>query len=432
MNRVEETPRDEQAEASVIGAALLTRAAAAEAVETLTVDDFYVPRYAIVFDAIRGLHGEAKPTDMIAVSDELHRRGELVKVGGFPLLSDLAGAVPTAANVGYYAEIVQERAILRRLMEAGDAIAATAVDGAAVPDEAVERARALVDSVSDRVVSTVSWIGDGTQRVFEAWRGEVSSATPTQWDLLNGFIGGLRPGAFYVIGARPASGKTTVGLNLAAHYAGLGQSVGFVSLEMTADELLQRLYAAEATVHLSGLLDGKLSASAWEAVGAVQEKITSMPLSVYDSAGSLAQVLSYARTLHRRGDLGLLVVDYLQLMKGDGRAESRQVEVSEFSRSLKLLAKELRIPVIALSQLNRESAGRKSGEPKISDLRESGSLEQDADVVLLLHRDQDRSPLKLKVIVAKNRHGRQGDFTLAWEGQYARASEMAWSPTALL
>lgn len=430
MSKLDEAPRDEQAEASVLGAAMMSRAAVSKAVESLQAADFYVPKYAEIFDAIVALSSRAEPVDPITVSDELARSGSLVKLGGAVALHQLVESVPTAANVGYYVDIVSDRAVLRRLMEAGDRISAHAVAGSGTVDEAVESARTLVDSVSSRVVRDVHWIGDGLAGTFDELRGGATSVVPTQWSNLNGFIGGLRPGALYVIGARPGVGKTVVGLNLAAHCAE-SQAIGFASLEMSEDELRKRLLASTATVRLASLLDGSLGSMDWEALSAVEAEVRALRLSVFDSASSLSQVLSYARTLHRRGGLGLLVVDYLQLMTGDGRAESRQVEVSQFSRALKLLAKELQIPVIALSQLNRDSTGRKGGEPRISDLRESGSLEQDADVVLLLHRDTERKPRELKIIVAKNRHGRPGEVSLSWEGEYARAVELPFYPTAL-
>lgn len=431
MAREDEVPRDERAEASVLGAAMLSKHAAAEAVEALSVPDFYVPKYGTVFEAVRSIVARAEPVDAITVSDELHRTGDLTKIGGPAILHELATAVPTASNAAYYIEIVAERAVLRRLMEAGDRIAAEAVTGTGTVDQVVESARSIVDGVSRRVVRDVAWIGEGLHRMFEALRGGQVEMTPTPWDQLNRYIGGLRPGALYIIGARPAVGKTVIGLNLAAGFTDHG-AVGFVSLEMTEDELRKRLLASEGTVHLSGLLDGRLSTGDWEALAAVEPKVAAMRLSVYDSAEQLSQVLSYARTLHRKGDLKLLVIDYLQLLSGDGRAESRQQEVSQFSRALKALAKELRIPIVALAQLNRESAGRKTGEPKVSDLRESGAIEQDADAVILLHRDEERKPGVIKIIVGKNRQGQPGSFTLTWEGRYARAVSMPWSPTALL
>ena len=431
MAREDEAPRDEHSEAAVLGAAMLSRAAATEALEGLTGDDFYVPRYAIVFDAIRELVSRSEPVDAITVGDELQRTGELGKLGGPVLLHELTEQVPTASNARYYIDIVAERAVMRRLMFAGDQIAAAAVAGEGAVDDAVESARALVDGVSRRVVRDVSWIGEGLASTFEQLRVGAAPADPTPWAKLNGYIGGLRPGALYVVGARPGVGKTVIGLQLAAGAATHG-TAGFVSLEMSEEELRRRLLASQASVHLAGLLDSNLTDSDWAKLDAAGEAVQALRLSVYDQAASLSQVLSYARTLHRRGGLSCLVVDYLQLLTGDGRAESRQVEVSAFSRALKLLAKELQIPVVALSQLNRESAGRKGGEPKISDLRESGSLEQDADVVLLLHREAERKPNELKVIVAKNRHGRPGDFTLNWEGKYARATELAWDPTAII
>lgn len=425
-------PRDEQAEASVLGAALLTRAAAAVAVETLSVDDFYVPKHGQVFEAIRGLVSRSEPVDAITVGDELQRRGDLLKVGGPAFVHQLAEEVPTAANVEFYAEIVRERAIARRLLGAGLKIVEAAAGAVDDVDALVESARAEVDRVSPRVHRHTGWVGDDLPGLWGELAGGVVQVEPTGWGVLDNFIGGFRPGDLYVLGARPGVGKSVVALNLAAALAARGITVGFASLEMSAGELEKRLLSAEASVHLASVLDARVGASEWERLEAVRGRVAGMRLSFFDGAASLAQVLSYARTLHREGGLGLLVVDYLQLLAGDGRAENRQVEVSQFSRALKLLARELQIPVLALSQLNRGPAARKGGEPLISDLRESGSLEQDASVVLLLHRDEERAASKLKVIVAKNRHGRSGELTLQWEGKFARAVEMPWSPTALL
>lgn len=429
---IDAIPRDEAAEAAVLGAAMWSRDAAAEAVESLAPADFYSPRNEAVFEALAALVARSEPTDVIAVSDELQRRGELRKWGGPAFLHQMDGEVRSAYSVGHYIAIVRERAVLRRLFEAGRAISQAALDGAGEADAIVEAARARVDSVSPRTVRATHWIGETLPELWAELTSGVQVLERTGWDALDNLIGGLRPGALYVLGARPGAGKTAVALNLAAAVAARGPVVGYASLEMGEAELQRRLLAAEGSVHLSGLLDGKLTDSDWERLGVVRPKVDAMRLAVLDDAASLSRVLSFARTLHRQGGLGLLVVDYLQLMRGDGRAESRQVEVSEFSRALKLLAKELRVPVLALSQLNRESAGRKGGEPRISDLRESGSLEQDADVVLLLHRDEEHASAKLKVIVAKNRHGRVGEVGLHWEGRFARAVSMQWSPTALL
>lgn len=425
-------PRDEHAEASVLGAALLSRTAAAIAVESLIASEFYVPKHGLVFDAVRALVSRSEPVDAITVGDELQRTDSLAKVGGPAFLHQLAGDVPTASNVEFYVEIVRDRAVARRLLGAGLSIVRAATGAVADVDALVESARAEVDSVSPRVHRHTGWVGDDLAALWqELSNGEVQVES-TGWGALDSFIGGFRPGDLYVLGARPGVGKSVVALNLAASLAGRGHTVGFASLEMSKAELEKRLLSAEASVHLAGMLDANLSASDWDRMNVARERIAGMRLAFYDAAASLSQVLSFARTMHREGKLGLLVVDYLQLLTGDGKAESRQVEVSQFSRSLKLLARELHIPVLALSQLNRESAGRKGGEPRISDLRESGSLEQDASVVLLLHRDEERAPSKLKVIVAKNRHGRSGEATLQWEGRFARAVEMPWSPTALL
>lgn len=425
-------PRDEHAEASVLGAAMLQRAAAAVAVEALVAQDFYLPKFELVFEAIRELVSRSEPVDPITVTDELQRRGDLVRVGGPGVLHQLAGDVPTAANIEFYAEIVKDRAIARRLMAAGVRIVESAAGAVEDVDALVESARAEVDRVSPRVKRRTGWVGDDLAGLWSELAGGVMEVEPTGWGALDNFIGGFRPGDLYVLGARPGVGKSVVALNVAASLAARGITVGFASLEMSAAELEKRLLSAESSVHLASVLDARISPTEWEQLDSVRERIAGWRLSFFDGAASLAQVMSYARTLHREGGLGLLVVDYLQLLDGSGKAENRQIEVSQFSRSLKLLARELQIPVLALSQLNRESAGRKGGEPKLTDLRESGSLEQDASVVLLLHRDEERAASKLKVIVAKNRHGRSGEVSLQWEGRFARAVEMPWSPTALL
>ncbi len=432
MSRDDLIPRNEAAELAVLGGALWDPAGAAEAIEMLSPSDFYVPKHEVVFEAISALQARTEPTDAIAVSDELKRRGDLGRVGGPAFVHQLTDGVVSAAAVGFHAEIVREQAILRRLMLAGDAIAQRAIEGVGETDAIVENARALIDGVSPRTVRSTHWIGESIPQLLREIEAGDVQVTPTGWDPVDRFIGGLRPGAFYVVGARPGVGKTVVALNLATQVARGGATVGYASLEMGEGELQKRLLAAEGTVHLSGLLDGKLGAQDWERTRLAEQAVAGMRLAVIDDAATLARVLSFARTLHRQGGLGLLVVDYLQLLVGDGRAESRQVEVSQFSRALKMLARELQIPVVALSQLNRDSTGRKGGEPRISDLRESGSLEQDADVVLLLHRDEEHSPSKLKVIVAKNRHGRTAEASLAFEGQFARVVTMPWSPTALL
>lgn len=424
-----QAPRDVDAEAAVLGAAMLSKRALSVVIERLTASDFYLPKHSVVFQAISGLHSRLEPVDAITVNGELARAGELDKLG-VTLVHELVDRVPHLGGVDAWVDSVLDLAKRRRLMVAGERIVASAASGEGVTDDLVESARGLVDGVSSEIVAGRP-TGENLAGLFADLRGEGGSFVPTPWQYLNKYIGGLRPGALYILGARPGAGKTVVALNLAAHMAE-SSAVGFASLEMGEDELQKRLFASLGSVHLQSLVDSSLTASDWERVERASEKIRNLRLFVNDSASTLTQVVSFARSLHRRGDLGLFVVDYLQLMRGNARAESRQIEVSEFSRTLKLLAKELKIPVLALSQLNRASTARRGGEPQIADLRESGSLEQDADVVLLLHRDQERKPLHLKMIVAKNRHGRTAELTLDWEGQFARVSQIPWSPTSAL
>lgn len=422
-----ELPANYEAERSVLGGLLLDPSYLNDV--AAVIDDpaaFYDPKHEAIYRAILQIVATGGRPDAVTVTDFLTKSGELGKWQRPTICHELTADVVSPVLAVAHASVIADAAIRRRLAIAGQAIADDAVAGIGRPDELVEKARKLVDESSHRVVLDTGYLfGAVDEIVHELQQGE-AQVTRTGWNALNGLIGGLRPGALYIVGARPGVGKTVVGLNLAVKFAGLG-SVGFVSLEMSRSELVKRAISAEAGVKLSALIDGRTSIVDMEMINSVKSVVDSWRLSILDNAESLSQILLYARTLHRKGDLKLLVVDYLQLMRGDRKAESRQQEVSEFSRALKLLAKELQIPVVALSQLNRESANRKNNEPLISDLRESGSLEQDADVVILLHREKTKAR-RLKMIVAKNRQGRQGEVTLNFEGEFCRIVDKPFDP----
>ncbi|MFB9283138.1 replicative DNA helicase [Pseudoclavibacter helvolus] len=425
---------NEEAERSVLGAVMLHPDAIWEVRDVLSPADFHDPKLEVVAAAIWRLTDRSEPCDVIAVSQELvadHR----VDV---TLVHDLAGGTPTWVNADYWAGIVREDALRRKLVESAARIGGLASDGTPAA-EAIDAARAIVDAIGNTDPGRAGVIGDS----FGQWLNDLHEqpryvATPW-WDI-NELVGGLRATTLTVIGARPGQGKSVVGLQLALELAKVGD-VAFVSLEMSRDDIMNRLVAQLANVPLGALVNHQVSQPLEANIHQVAERIRSLPIHVAtsDEVQTLAQVKAYARSVAREAaragrQFAGVVVDYLQLMTSGGQVESRQVEVAGFSRALKMLAQDLDAPIIALAQLNRgnQKLGTKARKPQLSDLRESGAIEQDADVVLLLHRDERDAPHDLEVIVAKNRHGKQGTATLDWQGQFARALSREWDPTRFI
>ncbi|MCG2800578.1 MAG: replicative DNA helicase [Cellulomonas sp.] len=383
-------PQDLDAERSVLGGMMISKDAIADVVEQLRGSDFYRPAHEAIYDAVTDLYGRGEPADAVTVADELTKRGDLVRVGGAPYLHTLIAAVPTAANAGYYARIVRERAVLRRLVEAGTRIVQLGygADGGDV-DELVNNAQAEVYAVTERRASEdylpLSAIITGTVDEIESvgQRGGVMHGVPTGFADLDKLTNGLHPGQMIVLAARPAIGKSTLGIDIARSASikhGL-TSVVF-SLEMSRNEITMRLLSAEAKVHLQKMRTGQMNEDDWRKVASTMGRISEAPLFIDDSPNmSLMEIRAKCRRLKQRHDLKLVVIDYLQLMSSGKRVESRQQEVSEFSRALKLLAKELEVPVIAISQLNRGPEQRTDKKPQMSDLRESGCLTADTMVL---------------------------------------------------
>ena len=432
-------PQDISAEQSVLGGMMLSKDAIADVVEHLKGVDFYKPAHELVYEAILDLYGRGEPADAVTVAAELTKRGEIGRVGGAPYLHTLISMVPTAANAGYYARIVRERAVLRRLVEAGTRIVQLgyAADGGDV-DDLVNNAQAEVYAVTEQRTSedyaVLADILNGTMEEIEAAgnRGDGMVGVPTGFIELDRLTNGLHPGQMIVLAARPAIGKSTLALDIArAASIKHGLTSAIFSLEMTRNEITMRLLSAEARVALQNMRKGQMRDEDWQKLAATMGKISSAPLFIDDSPNmSLMEIRAKCRRLKQRHDLKLVVVDYLQLMSSGKRVESRQQEVSEFSRALKLLAKELEVPVIAISQLNRGSEQRTDKKPMLSDLRESGAIEQDADVVILLHREdfyERESPRagEADFIVAKHRNGPTDTIVVAFQGQYARFVDMA-------
>ncbi len=433
-------PNDIAAEQSVIGAMLLSKDAIADVVEVVREGDFYRPAHQTIFSAILDLYGKGEPADAVTVAAELTKAGEIARIGGATYLHTLVSMVPTAANGGYYGRIVREQAILRRLVEAGTRIVHMGYSGTGDVDDMVDRAQAEVYDVTDRRTSEDylplrEIMGEALNEIEAiSNRGGEMIGVPTGFIELDKLTNGLHPGQLVIVAARPALGKSTLGLDI-CRAASIKHGLASVifSLEMSRNEIVMRLLSAEAQVPLHHMRAGTMSDADWTKLASRMGTVSEAPLFIDDSPNmTLMEIRAKCRRLKQRHDLRLVVVDYLQLMTSGKRVESRQQEVSEFSRSLKLLAKELEVPVIAISQLNRGAEQRTDKRPLLADLRESGSLEQDADVVVLLHREdayERESPRagEADFIVAKHRNGPTATVTVAFQGHYSRFVDMATS-----
>lgn len=431
-------PHDDVAEQSVLGGMLLSKDAIADVVESLRASDFYKPAHETIYEAILSLYGHGSPADAITVADELKKRGELTRVGGAAYIHTLIASVPTAANAQYYAEIVKEHAIMRRLIEAGTKIAQLGYANETEVDTLVDQAQAEIYAVTDGNAKedyvSFSEALEATMREIDANsnRPDGVYGVPTDFLELDELTGGLHGGQMIVIAARPGVGKSTLALDIARSAAiHHHMATVFFSLEMSRTELAMRILSAEGKISMGRLKKGDLDTEGWTNLATLQGRIDSAPLFIDDSPNmTLMEIRAKCRRLKQRNDLKLVVLDYLQLMSSGKKVESRQQEVSEFSRSLKLLAKELDVPVIALSQLNRGSEQRTDKRPMVSDLRESGSIEQDADMVILLHREDMYNPDSDRVgeadmIIAKHRGGPTRTIPLAFSGKYSRFNNMA-------
>ncbi|CAA9383522.1 MAG: Replicative DNA helicase (DnaB) [uncultured Propionibacteriaceae bacterium] len=430
-------PQDMAAEQCVLGAMLMSKDAIADVVEALRGADFYRPAHEQVYDAILDLYGRGEPADAITVADELTKRGEIGRVGGAPYLHTLLASVPVAANAGYYADIVREKGILRRLADASIRIGQMSYAAEGDVDQIVDRAQAEVYAVTDRRASEdykpLSELMQPTLDEMEAIssRGGQLAGVPTGFAEFDELTNGLHPGQMIIVAARPGCGKSTLGLDL-ARSASIkhGLTSAIFSLEMSQIEITMRLLSAEASIPLSHIRGGKMSDDDWHRVATKMGQVSEAPLFIDDSPNlTMMEIRAKARRLKQRHDLKLVVIDYIQLMTSGRKVESRQLEVSEFSRQLKLLAKELEVPVVALSQLNRGPEQRTDKKPILADLRESGSLEQDADMVVLLNRpdlydkESDRAG-EADFDVAKHRNGPTKMITVAFQGHYSRFTDM--------
>ncbi|WP_462187111.1 MULTISPECIES: replicative DNA helicase [unclassified Frankia] len=431
-------PHDLPAEQSVLGGMLLSKDAIADVVEVLQTGDFYRPAHGLVYEVIGDLYGRGEPADVISVAAELGRRDLLERVGGPAYMHTLISSVPTAANAGYYARIVAEKAVLRRLAEAGTRIVQLAYGAAPDVSDVVDRAQAAVYEVTERRTNEdylpLGELLNPALEEIESIQGHDGSLTgvPTGFVDLDELTNGLHGGQLWIVAARPAVGKSTLGLDFArAASIKNGMASVIFSLEMSRMEITMRLLSAEARVSLQNIRTGRLTDDDWGRLARRMGEVAEAPLFIDDSPHlTMMEVRAKARRLKQRNELRLVILDYLQLMSSPKKVENRQQEVSEISRSLKLLAKELDVPVVAISQLNRASEQRADKRPQVSDLRESGSLEQDADAVILLYREdtvekESARAGEADLIIAKHRNGPTGTVTVAFQGHYSRFVDMA-------
>jgi replicative DNA helicase len=411
-------PHNLEAEESVLGSMMLSGEAIASVVEIISSEDFYRSAHRKIFDTILSIYARGEPVDAITVVEELKRRQDIDGVGGPLVVYNLVELVPTPASAAYYARIVADHALLRRLIDAASRIMATAYSVPEDPRKAADEAEGLVYAVSrhqeqNQVVSARDLVDESMAALEHIQQRDSRFAgVPTGFQDLDELLSGLQKGNLIIVAARPGVGKSAFVTNLARNVAvDAGEPVVMFSLEMSRFEIGMRLLCGEARVPWDRVRSGRVATEEWTRLAEAAEVLHEAPMFIVDSGNvTIVDIRAKARRFRSsRQGLGVIVVDYLQLMSGHTRFDNRQQEVAEISRSLKLLAKELDIPVIAVSQLNRNPETRADKRPQLSDLRESGSLEQDADIVMFIHRDDsdDRPEVKGKadIVVAKHRNG---------------------------
>jgi replicative DNA helicase len=433
--------KDLEAEAAVLGSMMLSADATAQALERLQGGDFRRGAHQLVFEAISALANRNMPVDVVMVADELDKHHNLAKIGGALTLHDLIAGVPTATNVGYYIGQVIEASVTGHTISAGDRVKQIMGARHIDLDERVDAVRSAIDEATrlQASTSTAAAVADVVGPILDRFDSkEPVAGVTTGWADLDDLLTRLRPGQLIIVGARPGMGKSVVMVNMATHVRHkLGKPVLFASLEMSKDEIALRMIAALGRVNLTALQKGDLTDAGWASVARAQAQLAEYSDLIIDdnSAMTIAHLAAGIRRMRRNGMMpALVVVDYLQLMSSGKRSESRQVEVSDLSRSLKKLAGEFGIPIVVGCQLNRGPEQRTNKRPSKSDLRESGSLEQDADVVILLHREDAYEPEsaragEIELIVDKHRQGRTATITLAWQPHYARAMDFEPDPS---
>lgn len=439
-DKIRREPNSIEVEKAVLGSMLLDGAAVDIASEKLKDEDFYLDSHKLIFSAILDLYNFGKPVDILVLIDELERKKALEKIGGKEYLSSLLNNVSTAANVEYYANIVKEKSVLRNLIHSSTEIINNCYDSEESADAILDKAEQKIFDISDkRETKGFKQISDETHQTVERMQlffNEKKSVTGlrTGFTDFDSLTAGLQDSNLIIIAARPAMGKTSFCLNIAEHVAITEKKpVGIFSLEMSSEELVFRMICSQAKVSSHHVKTGFLSQKAWMPITNAAERLAESPIYIDDSPGlTVLEMKSRARKLKLNKGLSLIIIDYLQLMSGKtGKAEYRQQDVSEITRGLKMLAKDLKVPVIALSQLSRATEKRPDQRPQLSDLRESGSIEQDADLVAFLYREGYYKPdipdltNKAEVIIGKQRNGPTGSVEMVFRGEFTRFENMS-------
>ncbi len=428
-----ELPHSREAEQSVIGSILSNSKSISEAAELVSASDFYIPANREIYSVILELFNENTAIDIVTVSDRLSQKDRLDNVGGIEYLAEIASSVPTTQHVAYYSQIIKEKSMLRKLITAGSAICDMAYSGTDDVTRILDRSENLIFDIANQ--SEKSDIVPISDVVMETYRELVDNyltdgkmnGLDTGFVELNNRTGGFHGGELILIAGRPGMGKSSFAVNIAEHAAiKNGKPVAIFNLEMPKTQIVNRILCSQALVETGKLRTGELDPDDWVSVCNELSKIHTSPIYIDDSSTiTVSEIRAKCKRLKQTKGLSMIVIDYLQLMQSNRRSENRQQEISEISRSLKVLAKELDIPVVALSQLSRASESRSDKRPMLSDLRESGAIEQDADMVMFLYRDEyynkeskDRG--LAECIVAKHRQGETGTFKLGWKGMYTK------------
>lgn len=436
-------PHNSESERSVLGSMLLDPNAISEVLEVLTAEDFWVPAHREIYNSMCSLDRTGQPIDLVTVGEDLRQRGELERVGGQGILLDLVNSTPTSVNAGRYAKYVRDHARLRRLITAAGEISEMGYEAAGETAEILDRAESMIFEVaqhgSGELFAPVQNLLDETLMKLEERFNSSGSVTglTTGFRDLDELTSGLQPSNLIVVAARPSMGKTALALGIAQNAArSTGKSVAIFSLEMSKTELVQRLLSSEAEVDSNKLRTGRMGDTDWSDLMNAAGRMANDPLFIDDSGAlTVMELRAKCRRLASRQDLGLVIVDYMQLMESSShrREANRQQDISEISRSLKVLARELNIPVIAVSQLNRAPEARSDKRPLLGDLRESGAIEQDADIVIFLYRDSYYDPEtpdkgQAEVIVAKHRNGRTATVRLLYLDHFTKFRDLTTRP----
>jgi replicative DNA helicase len=424
-------PQSLEAEVSVLGGILLENEALNRVLEVIREGDFYRESHRKIFSAILDLYERNEPADLITLSEVLKKRGSFEEVGGIEYLNSLVNSVPTAANISYYAKIIKEKSILRKLINRATEIVSQGYGDAGDVDEFLDRAEHSIFEISeDRVRPSFHPIKDIIKSSFKTIeklyeKRQLITGVATGFSRLDELTSGLQPSELIIVAGRPSMGKTAFALNIAQHAAIEARvPAAIFSLEMAKEQLALRMLCSEAKVDAHRLRGGFLSESDWPKLTRAAGNLSEAPIFIDDTPGLTAlEMRAKSRRLKAERNLGLIIVDYLQLMRGKANSDTREQEISDISRSLKALAKELTVPVIALSQLNRRVEERGDRRPQLADLRESGAIEQDADVIIFLYREEvysksDENKGRAEIIIGKQRNGPTDKFELAFLDKY--------------